>query len=103
MIAYQCQYHSGKRTVRWQGSMEIIRQTPPYEMMVSARGSRFHILFGKHTYGNFLCIPNWNVGCEMAGLSDTFWNLERLTRQLKKTDATSVVYALAAAKEYLEI
>ena len=103
MILYECRQQSGNRTQRWQGSLELKRRTPPYEMIVTARGSSFHILFGRYDFGNYLCIPNWDVGCELADIGDICWNCERLTRQLKKVDATSVVYALAAVKEHLEL
>ncbi|MDK2962225.1 MAG: hypothetical protein PWP20_1351, partial [Eubacteriaceae bacterium] len=74
---------------------------PPYELELSAKGQRFHLLFGKHTYGNFLCIPNWDIGCELADYSDTFWNTERLSRHMKKADAISVAQALSVIREYL--
>lgn len=102
MTKFQCFQTSGKRTVTWEGSFEITRWKPPYEMMVRARASRYHVIFGEHSFGNFLCIPDWNVGCEIADFTDTFWNLERLGKQLKKADAITIVYALAAADEHLK-
>jgi len=101
MIEYECVQTSGKKTSRWTGTVKLRKNSPPYEIEVSARGSYFHILFGDHAYGKYLCIPNWDVGCELADFSDTFWNTERLTRQLKKVDAISVAQALAAVKQYL--
>jgi len=102
MIKFHCFQTSGKRTVTWDGSFEITRGRSPYEMMVRSRSNRFHVIFGEHAYGNFLCIPDWNVGCEIAGINDTFWNHERLSKQLKKTDAITIAYALAAVDEYLK-
>ena len=32
------------------------------EFEVTARGSTFHLLVGKHAYGKYLCIPNWGIG-----------------------------------------
>ena len=34
------------------------------EFEVTARGSTFHLLVGKHAYGKYLCIPNWGIGTE---------------------------------------
>lgn len=31
------------------------------EFEVTARGSTFHLLVGKHAYGKYLCIPNWGT------------------------------------------
>ena len=38
------------------------------EFEVTARGSTFHLLVGKHSYGKYLCIPNW-VSFSLLGLS----------------------------------
>ena len=59
------------------------------EFEVTARGSTFHLLVGKHAYGKYLCIPNWGIGTEISSLSDCFWNRERLEQdypELSKVD-----------------
>lgn len=88
----------------WIGQIVPIRlEREPYEAEVTARGSYFHLLFGHHAYGNYLCIPNWDVGTELASLSDFFWNLERLSStKLKKVDACSIAYALLALAKYIK-
>lgn len=89
----------------WIGEIIPIQlRNEPYEVEVSARGSYFHLLIGHHAYGNFICIPNWDVGTELVSLSDSFWNLERLNRtKLKKVDACSVAYALLELSKYINI
>ena len=89
----------------WNGEIIPIRlEQEPYEVEVSARGSYFHLLVGRHAYGNYICIPNWDIGTELASLSDSFWNLERLsTTKLKKVDACSVAYALLEVSKYVNI
>lgn len=70
----------------------------PYEVLLEARGYSFHIIFGSQINGNFLCIPNWNVGCELAELWDRSWNMDSILRadsQLDYEDATAITYALA--------
>ena len=54
------------------------------EFEVTARGSTFHLLVGKHAYGKYLCIPNWGIGTEISSLSDCFWNRERLEQDYLK-------------------
>ena len=69
----------------------------PFEADVNAEGSSFHIVFGSHCNGNFLCIPNWHVGCELAKLTDIQWNLESLMgddESFYYDNATAVAYAL---------
>lgn len=78
----------------------------PYEAIVEARGYSFHIIFGSQINGNFLCIPNWHVGCELAALNDKSWNMESILRsdsQLEYEDATAIVYALTLISESLNI
>ena len=89
----------------WLGEITPIRlDSEPYEVEVSARGSSFHLLIGRHAYGNYICIPDWDIGTELASLSDSFWNLERLKNtKLKKVDACSVVYALLELSKYINI
>ncbi|GAU77527.1 hypothetical protein F3D3_4663 [Fusibacter sp. 3D3] len=46
------------------------------------------------------------MATELAALTDTFWNLERLTNyhpNFSKTDAISIIYALKAISSYIDI
>ena len=72
------------------------------EFEVTARGSTFHLMVGKHTYGRYLCIPNWDVGTELSSLTDLFWNEERLRHysRMKKADACTIVLALKVLAEH---
>ena len=48
------------------GSIKTINtDQEPYEAVISAEGSQFHIIFGSHQNGSFLCIPGWHTGCEL--------------------------------------
>ena len=49
-----------------------------FEADVSVNGYSYLVIYGKHINGYYCCIPNWQVGCEMAEPSDTFYNTERL-------------------------
>lgn len=90
----------------WKGQIQLITTADPYEMIVSARHSRFHIICGTYSYGNFLCIPDLGIATQLAALNDTFWNLEQLTfnnPDLSETDAISIICALKALKSNLSI
>lgn len=96
-IEYTCCRKTGKRTLKWLGRIKIISEGNPIEAEVCARGSSFHVLVGVHSYGNYICVPNWNVGAELAELRDVFWNRESLLHAgLKTMDACSVADAVAA-------
>ena len=39
---------------RWKGRIRLFKDTDPYELEATARYSSFHILCGKHKYGNYM-------------------------------------------------
>jgi hypothetical protein len=94
-MIYDCCFESGKRKIVWQGEMHLLsRNGNNYELEIRGRGTYFHVIIGSYKYGNFLCIPNHDIGCELSTYSDIFWNTERLRHQLKKVDAVTVASAL---------
>ena len=101
-ITYTCR--GGSKMPPWEGTLLPIKLTEPYEVEVIARGSSFHLIVGHHKYGTYICIPNWNVGTELASLTDCYWNYERLTSyaKLAKVDAYSVVSALAELSKIIK-
>lgn len=69
----------------------------PYEMTLDAQGCSFHLIFGSQINGRFLCIPDWQFGCELARFTDQSWNLNSILEKdsrLDYEDATAIVYAL---------
>ena len=68
----------------------------PYEMSIKARGCRYHLVFGHKASGMYLCIPDWNVGCELSELSDREENMHYLlkTDRLDYEDSTAIAWAL---------
>lgn len=103
-LDYICNGTVDMKAQKWTGHILLLRSTSPYELEVNARGSSFHILCGEHAYGNFICIPDWNIGTELAGMSDRFWNFERLTTyypELSPVDAISITCALKKLNEYI--
>ena len=104
LITFECQ-SKGCSPRRWIGTLKLIKIGNPCEAEVSARGSRFHLIAGKHAYGNYICIPNWDIGTELAVLTDNFWNEERLRNhsKLKKADICTVVAALNVLTEYINV
>ena len=102
-FSYICYGLPEMKQKQWEGTIKLLQRESPYEAEVTARGCSFHLLFGSHAYGNYICIPNWNVGSELASLTDTFWNTDRLIRYsgLTKTDACSVAFALKELSNYI--
>ena len=67
MITFTCK-GKGCSPRQWEGSLEILQKGNPCEAELCARGSRFHLIVGKHSYGNYLCIPDWDIGTELSSL-----------------------------------
>ena len=80
------------------GQITIIHASFPIEADIHADGWSFHIIVGKHRDGNYICIPNWSIGSELAGLDDTFWNSERLKNCTSLNESNSNIIAAALAE-----
>ena len=101
-MEYQCTLTRGKRKERWNGEMYPLKNPfafSSYEAEISGRGTYFHVIAGKHSYGNYICIPNHDVGSELSSYRDLFWNTERLSGLLKKVDAVTVASGLCHLEE----
>lgn len=89
----------------YKGTIKPIRlDREPYEITLEARGYSFHLIFGSQIYGNFMCIPNYQFGCELAGLTNKDWNLHSMLQVdslLDYEDATAIVWGLAIASNYM--
>ena len=99
-MEYQCTLIRGKRKERWQGEIRLIHCSDTcYEAEITGRGTYFHVIAGKHRYGNYICIPNHDVGSELSEFRDLFWNTERLSGLIKKVDAVTVARGICPLEE----
>lgn len=96
-MVYNCYNSKAKRISEKTWIAEIFNLSinrNHYEMDVTGRGSNFHIIFGKSQKRGYICIPEWDVGCQLASLEDSFWNKEQLEKQLGTVDAITVATAI---------
>ena len=94
-------FHDSSDIRRKQGSIKIINiRHEPYEITIDTDGYSFHAIFGSQINGHFLCIPNWNIGCELASYNDRYWNIKSIFRsgRVRYEDA----YAIGNALQLLE-
>jgi hypothetical protein len=93
---YPCKRPADMVGAPWEGFIRLLSGIcDPYEFEVKALGNWFHLLLGSHSYGNYLCVVNRRICCEVAGLNDVYWNLEKLREAgLPEADAISIVNAL---------
>lgn len=92
-----------KGKLTWNGKVNIYRQNQNYiEFELICMGNSFHILIGKNYFGtNIICIPNWNIGSELAAFNDIFWNTEKLTEQLEEVYSITIAKAVFLISETL--
>ena len=62
------------------GNICILSDDDPMEMEIEANGWIFHTVVGSFYRRYFICIPKWNIGCELVGLDDIHLNEERLLK-----------------------
>ncbi|TDT51992.1 hypothetical protein [Fonticella tunisiensis] len=59
------------------------------------------VLFGKTAFGYFACIPDFEAGCHLSHLKDTFWNIEQLVRIIDEVTGITIAEALRAVADYI--
>ena len=87
------------------GEIALLSDDDPIEMDIYANNWRFHTIVGRQIpSGNYICIPNWSIGSELAYLQDEFWNCERLCNytDLAKDNAIAISSALAAIDKWIK-
>ena len=103
-MEFTCRHTSKKRTQTWQGTIKIINVTGNHvEASMTGRGSYFHVITGPQMNGNYICIPNYNTGSELASYKDLLWNKEQLTRSMGIIDATTVATGLTYLPDIMRI
>lgn len=56
--------------------------------------SLIHVIIGKTAFGNYACIPNFEIGCYLSDLTDLFWDSEKLCSLLGEADGVTVATAI---------
>lgn len=102
-FTYVCKSCLDDNYESWIGTICPLMPFDCTEYEVSARGSCFHLIIGKHQYSRYIYIPTWNIAMDISYLDDRFWNLEHLMQsypELSQVDAVSIVEALVAIKKH---
>lgn len=104
-MKYNCNhtYENGKK-VSWEIEADIVDMSDnTTEIEVSGRGSTFGIIVVEcGSNSRFLCVPEVNIGCQMASYTDRLWNLEKLSKKMNETDAATICCALSNIGKSLE-
>lgn len=101
-IKFECTMKISKKIENWYGLItKLTNFGSHYELKIESR-SGFVLVIGKTSYGNFACIPDYDIGCHLSSLKDLFWNSERLCKIMNKIDAITVAHALKAFAEHID-
>ena len=85
----------------WTGKItNLINRENYYEFWIISRSSIMTII-GSTSRGNFICMPDFNIGCHLVNLKNIFWNKEKLVSVLEKVDGMTVAAAIDALSDIL--
>ena len=74
----------------------------PYEAKLALNGNSYHLIFGRQINGWFLCIPNHQIGVELAHPSNQLWNQGSLEEAgMAISEASTIAYALKEISQYI--
>lgn len=100
-MEYTCRIENEEKE-NWSGNVGINRsEGDQYELEITGRGSRFYVIVGKSFHGNYICIPDWDVGSYLASWRDVFWNSEKLSKYMSPVDAVTLAEGLKAVDSIL--
>ena len=82
---------------------EIVKdygQVTAHEISVDFDGYNFRVIYGEHTGGWFIAVPNWELCVEATFPTDHFYNTEKLSRVFNNAERGKAV--AEAIKEHWE-
>lgn len=103
-FTYVCQLYLNGQKESWTGIICPLMPFDSNEYEISAHGSSFHLVIGRHCHSQYIYIPTWNIAIDISELDDRFWNREHLLRtypDLSPVDAVSIVEALAIIQKHM--
>lgn len=96
-LAFCCARKNSKEMEQWLGEVRSISNYGGYvELFIEGRSS-IRVICGESKNGFWACIPDYDAGCVLSSLEDTFFNVEKLSGAMRnKVDAITVAEALKA-------
>ena len=101
-MEFQCRHtYENGHFQEWTGSWELVHYNGSFwELLINGRGSSFHTILGISSAGLYIWIPSIDVGCGLAGWTDTVWNTEKLSGFVSVTDAVTIAEAVRSFARY---
>ena len=96
-LVFCCCRKNGKEKEKWLGEVRNIIHYGDYVELLIAGRSSIRVICGKSKNGLWACIPDYDAGCVLNSLKDTFFNIEKLSSAMRNNvDAITVAEALNA-------
>lgn len=91
----------GGREQRWLGEVMVKSHgMETAELLIYGKGSCINAVIGRYMSGQYICIPDIEIGCSLSSLLDLSRNRERLSAHMNGEDAVTVAHALRALSGY---
>lgn len=101
-MIFECIKKTSKGIEKWPGHItKLVNYGSHYEMRIESR-SGITVFFGKTSFGNFACIPDFGAGCHLADFKDEFYSTEKLTYVMNSIDGITVAKALTIVPDILK-
>ena len=73
-------YYYTEDRICWDGIVEILHETMPFEAVLTTRGFDFHVIITESSNGLVLTVPNWGISAELTDYGDQYWNAKQILR-----------------------
>jgi len=101
-MEFNCSFKEDKEVESWTSSVrEVHEHGSFFEIFISSRSS-LRIIVGCGNWGNFVCVPDWNIGTHLSDFRDYFWNSEKLSDLLGKVDGITVATIIKEMADAIE-
>ncbi|MDD3124054.1 MAG: hypothetical protein PHC62_11205 [Candidatus Izemoplasmatales bacterium] len=93
-MKFKCVNHNNGKTESWNGEIVYLKNCSNWIQMNIQSRSSIDVIFGSSNYGNYVCVPNFEIGCYLSSFDDMFFNTEILSRLMGNVDGLTVATAI---------
>ena len=93
-MKFKCINNKQDKEESWDGDIVYLENCTNWIQMNIQSRSSLDVIIGCSKYGNYVCVPNFEVGCYLSSFDDLFYNTEKLSRLLGEIDGITVATAI---------
>lgn len=102
-MQFECRIKRGKKIETWKANVEYLKEHGDFFDVIIFSRSSIRLMVGCGSWGNFVCVPDFKVGCYLSDFKDISWNIKKLTQLLGRIDgitAATVIFEIADILEH---